>query len=591
MALFDRETIGFFRHFLRAYPARSAVMVALLSLAGVMEGMGVMTMLPLLELVSGDGGREPSGISQAVAGGLDRVGLQPTLGVLLSVIVAAMTAKGLLIWVAMRQVGYTVAQVTTDSRMRLLRSLMKVRWGYYASQSIGEFTAAVSSEAQRASAAYREGCVIIAGILQIAVYVAVAMMVSWQIALLTLVIGAVFLFLLRRLVQIAREAGRQQTLLMRSLIRKLTDALQGMKPIRAMARESHLQQLLERDTEGLNRTLRRQVMASETLRLFQEPVLVLLLAVGLFIALGMAGLPFELVLIMAFIFYRIMTHTNNLQSRYQTLTKGESAFWSMWTQLQTARREEEVITGTQPPPPLTEAVELDGVHFRYEEHAPVLSGLTIRIPARSMTALYGASGAGKTTIADLVLGLFHPDEGQVRIDGMPLEEMDLLAWRRQVGYVPQEVFLFHDTIFNNVTLGDESLTQTDVEAALRAADAWEFVASRTDGMDEVIGEGGSMLSGGQRQRISIARALVHRPRLLILDEATAALDPATELEVLATLQGLREEVTILAISHQPALRDAADVVYFLEKGEVTEVDESAGGTNPVPVTSNVSGRR
>lgn len=566
---------------MEAYPRRSVLMVVLLALAGFVEGVGVVSLLPLLELVTGGSSQDASSLSQAVGGTLGTVGLQPTLGVLLSLIVVAMTAKAVFLWLAMRQVGYTVAQVTTDLRMSLLRAIMEARWSYYASQSTGRFANAISSEAHRAASAYREGCVVIAGIVQILVYLTVAALVSWQMALAAVVIGAGFLFLLRGFVQMARQAGREQTELMRSLVSRLTDALRGIKPIRAMGRERHLRPLLERETEGLNQALRRQVRAAETLRLFQEPTLTLLLALGLFGALAVANQPFPAVLVFAFIFYRVMGHAQNLQNRYQTLTIGESAFWSLMEQVELAEQEKEEALGRSEPPELTDAIRLEDVHFGYDD-TPVLQGADLTVPAGSFVALYGPSGVGKTTVADLIIGLHRPQSGRVLVDGIPLEELDLIAWRRGIGYVPQEVFLFHDTIFKNVTLGDDSLTRDDVEAALRAADAWEFVEQRNEGMDAVIGEAGTKLSGGQRQRVSIARALVHRPQLLILDEATASLDPATEREILETMKRLADQVTVLAISHQPALREAADVVYSLENGRVFEIDRSERTSPALP---------
>ena len=137
-----------------------------------------------------------------------------------------------------------------------------------------------------------------------------------------------------------------------------------------------------------------------------------------------------------------------------------------------------------------------------------------------------------------------------------------------VGYVPQETFLLHESILVNVTLGDPAITEMEAEAALRAAEAWDFVAAMPDGIHTAVGERGARLSGGQRQRIAIARALVHRPQLLILDEATASLDPVSEAAICATVCTLRSKTTILAISHQPALLEVANSVYRIEGGNV-----------------------
>ncbi len=189
-----------------------------------------------------------------------------------------------------------------------------------------------------------------------------------------------------------------------------------------------------------------------------------------------------------------------------------------------------------------------------------------------ITALVGPSGVGKSTTIDLLVGLYRPQVGRILVDGVDLSEVDLQRWRRMLGYVPQEVTLFHDTIFKNVSLWAEGVTEEDVIAALRAAGAWEFVEELPDGVHQIVGERGHRLSGGQRQRISIARALLHKPRLLILDEATTGLDPETEAEICQQIQQLCQEhgLTVLAISHQPAWRRVADRVYVLGGGKAQE---------------------
>jgi ATP-binding cassette subfamily C protein len=206
------------------------------------------------------------------------------------------------------------------------------------------------------------------------------------------------------------------------------------------------------------------------------------------------------------------------------------------------------------------------VAFAYDAHQPVLRELCLQIPAGKLTTLIGASGSGKTTIIDLVTGLLRPQSGSVRLDGMSLSDLDLKAWRRMIGYVPQETLLLHASILENITLGDPELSEDDAVQALKSADALNFVDRMQEGIHSTVGERGAKLSGGQRQRIMIARALVHRPSLLILDEATSALDPDSEAAIGETMRHLRGRLTILAISHQTALVNAADCVYRLENG-------------------------
>jgi ATP-binding cassette subfamily C protein len=215
---------------------------------------------------------------------------------------------------------------------------------------------------------------------------------------------------------------------------------------------------------------------------------------------------------------------------------------------------------------------LDRVSYAYD-HDWILKNSDIEFPVGSFTAIVGVSGVGKTTVVDLVTGLLRPQKGEILIDDVPMAEIDLQHWRRMIGYVPQDTLLLHDSVIANVTLGDKEIMDKDVEHALRAAGAWDFVQTLPNGMETVVAERGQKLSGGQRQRIAIARALVHYPRLLILDEATTALDPENEAAICKTLGNLRGEITILAISHQSAVLNVADRAYRLEGGNAIPITD------------------
>jgi ATP-binding cassette subfamily C protein len=256
----------------------------------------------------------------------------------------------------------------------------------------------------------------------------------------------------------------------------------------------------------------------------------------------------------------------------------ESAYWSLRAKIEATEREREEYAGGIVPR-FERAVQLEEVSFAYARR-PILERVSLEVARGSLTAIIGPSGAGKTTIVDLIIGLLAPQSGRVLIDGVDLAEVDLRAWRSQIGYVPQETLLLHASVRVNVTLGESRFTDGDVEQALRAAGAWGFVAALPEGLDTVVGERGTRLSGGQRQRLTIARALVHKPRLLILDEATSALDPASEAAICATLRELRASLTILAISHQSAILEAADRAYRLADGGVLALDPAAPAAVP-----------
>ena len=566
----ERRRFGVLRIFAATSLGRQLTVFGCLLAASLAEGFGLASLLPLLAVAAGQAGND-SVVGRIVLNALDAVGLPADIGVLLVVVVGGLALKAGLTLFAMRHVGYAVAEVATGLRLSLIRTLLEVRWGYFARQPVGRFANAISSEASRAGDAYLAVANLITVAFQAAIYLSVAFLVSWQLSLTALAVGSVIVASLNKLVRMTRKAGRQQTRRTKLLVARLSDALVGIKPLKAMARHVRLGKLFAADAQDLNDSLRRQVISRQATRSLQEPMLAIFLGIGFYAAMRYWAVPVVEFIVMGLLMARTVALIGRIQLAYQTVHQSESAYWAIRDTIAEARAEREVVTGTRAPT-LTTACVFDRVWFAFGSKT-VLEDISLTVAAGKVTTITGASGVGKTTIADLLLGLYRPDRGEIRIDGAPLPEIDLLRWRGMVGYVPQEVILFHDTILANVTLGEDGIGAEDARAALEAAGAWDFVAQLPDGMDSIVGERGTLLSGGQRQRIAVARALVHRPSLLILDEATSALDPETEAAICRNVVALmaRSGLTILAISHQRAWIEAADRVYRLHRHHVEEL--------------------
>jgi ATP-binding cassette subfamily C protein len=430
---------------------------------------------------------------------------------------------------------------------------------------------AAGTEVMRASSAYLHAATALAMAIQAFAYFVVAMLVSWKITLLFMSVATLVLVLLYKMVSKAKRAGRKQTKLLQSLLARLSDSLQSLKAFKAMGRENLADELLSTNTMKLNKALRKQVLSKAVLRGIQEPLLTLLVIVGLYLMLVYLKMDLPKVMVLIFLMARMLNETGKVQRKYQDVAICESAYWSLQEKINKAQQHNEPQGGDKKAT-LEHGITIDHVYFGYGEQM-ILRNASLEIPGKTFTSIVGPSGAGKTTLVDLITGLFHPEKGTVRIDGTPLPELDLRSWRRMIGYVPQDTILLHDSIFINVTLGEELLTGEDVEYALKSAGAWDFVSEMAEGMQTTVGERGAKLSGGQRQRIAIARALIHRPHLLILDEATSALDPDTEAAICQTLKELRGQLTILAISHQAALVDVADRVFQISSGEIKLVTD------------------
>ncbi|MCK5826618.1 MAG: ABC transporter ATP-binding protein [Desulfuromusa sp.] len=560
--------------FARDYPGQTVIVLIALVSAGVIQGIGLTAMLPLMQKAIHLSNPDvpvsaSSDIGDFINSAMLSVGITPTIGSLLVVILAGTLLKSFLILLANRKVGYTVAGVATDLRLTLLQALLATRWGYFLEQQVGSLANAAGSEVMRSAGAYLKAVSVIAILIQTLAYFSVAVLVSWKITLLFMLGGSLIALMLSTLVERAKRAGRKQTRLLQSLLARLSDSFQSLKAFKSMGRENLTGELLSTNTLKLNKALRKQVMNRAVMRGIQEPLMSLMIYGGLYVILVPLHMDLPKGILLIFLISRMLKQSGKVQREYQNMVISESAYWSLQDKIVTAQKHKEP-TGGEREATLEQGVFIDQVSFGYTEKE-ILTNVSLELPAGTFTSLVGPSGAGKTTLVDLISGLFEPTRGRVLIDGIPLQEFNLRSWRHMIGYVPQETILLNDTIFTNVTLGDSSRTEEDVEYALRAAGAWDFIVEMEKGVKTVVGERGTKLSGGQRQRIAIARALVHRPKLLILDEATSALDPETEASICQVLKGLRGKLTLLAISHQTALVEVSDRVFQVSDGKILPV--------------------
>jgi ATP-binding cassette subfamily C protein len=474
------------------------------------------------------------------------------------------------VWLANKRVGYTVAHLTTKLRLEALRAFILARWEFHLNHPIGKLSAAMGGEAAQTAKAYAAGVSIIVVVIQAAIYIGVALTISWKVTLVALAVGTLFWYPLNRFVKKAKRAGRRQVKLRKSMSADFVDSIQSIKPLKAMAREDRAETILVAKTEKLKKALQKEIVSKESLSAFQEVIKVAFILLAVYLTIVIWGMALTTVMILILLLGRIMGKLSKIQTQYQQMATLEYGYWSMIETFESAQKMCEQKLGDRKPE-LKHAVRIEGVTFAYKKNI-VINNASLIFPAGEFIAIVGPSGAGKTTIVDIVIGLLRPQEGEVWIDNLPLEQIDLNQWRRMIGYVPQETLLLHDSIFINVTLGDPDITEQEVEEALRKAGIWDFVKTRHKGIHSSVGQRGLMLSGGQRQRIAIARALVRKPKLLILDEATTALDPKTEAAICETLRKLRGEITILAISHQTAVLAVADRAYRIQDGTITLAD-------------------
>lgn len=565
-------------YFVRRYPGTIAACVAALILGGLMESIGFAALLPVLGKLTGSNASLPPPLDRWFDILFQWLGVEPTLNTLLLMVIGLLMAKIAVGFLVVGFVGWVQARITGEFRNRVIDSLGNAKWVYFARQASGRAVNALLSETAKAANGLTAVCQLIASIMQVTIFAGMASLISWKATAIGLFASLLGATLLSGIVRMMRHNQRERIITTSNMTARMVDGLSNMKTLKAMGVERRMTKLISRDIAAIKRNTNISTLLNGSSAALQELIRLLALLGAFYFLFRVAGEPLELILVMLLLFLRVMQSANAVQNRYKSLVACEAPFEHVQELITEATAEEEPQQGHEVPS-LTREIRLENVSFAYDDEG-VLKDVNVVIPAGSLVCLSGPSGSGKTTLMDIVCGLVHPQHGRVTIDDIPLSEVNLRRWRRRIGYVPQELILFHDTLLANVTLGDDRISTLEVEEALHAADAWNFIERLPEGLDTVVGERGIRFSGGQRQRISIARALVRRPHLLLLDEATANLDPATENELCKTFAQLRGQVTILAATHQVALTQVADRIYRVQNGRLEPVSARHAPASP-----------
>jgi ATP-binding cassette subfamily C protein len=569
---------------------RVLALVALALAAAAGEGVGILLLVPLLALVGVDPGGGATGRMAALAErALEGVGVEPSLPAVLGAFVLTVWVLALVRRSQSILQGRTVEGLSHRLRTRLHAAVTRSDWSFFTGRRQSDVLHALTDEVDRAAlAAYLMVGLVAEGLVSL-LFVAIAFRLSPPATGVALVCGVGVLLLLRsriaRAHRIGAEVGEAGATVVAGAVEHLA-ALKvaksygaGERHVRAFA--AHSGALAASSVEGYRNhadvELRFRVGSAA------------LAAVVIYAALAWLDLPAAAVLLLLVLFSRLAPRLSSLASTVQSLLgalPGYERVERLTAEFEAAaeqggKGEARAPAGTGAgsrsgegvsPISLRHDVRCRGLRFAYPGGAgrPALHGADLLIPAGGMTALVGPSGAGKSTLADLLLGLLAPDAGEILVDGTPLRPQFLPRWRETVAYVPQDTFLFHDTIRENLLWARPGAPGEEVDRALRLARADGFVSRLPQGLETVVGDRGVQLSGGERQRIALARALLRRPSLLVLDEATSALDQESEEAILEALAALRGELTILLITHRLSAVRNADLIHVMDAGRVVE---------------------
>ncbi len=557
--------------FFRFARGRTTAAVGLIAAGALLEGAGIVMLVPVLSLILGTAESEPGRV-QAFFAWLGIEARNAQLGVVLAVFALLLALRFVVILMRTEVLTRLRAEFVSDLRGRAFRHLAAAPWAEVAGlrqSPVGHARTRDVDRAARGVGATLEGGV---AAVMLAVQFALALMLALFV---TLCAGALSLGLfrgLRWLRQRAEARGKALTRSDLSLFDSTGAFLRGLKPAKAHGLEGQYVAAFEQAAQRVADQTRAFSVDIQLGRLLLQTasggIAILVILLGLFAL----GTPPENLIVALVILARLYTPIQSIQNTIQTVRHSAEGYLTARLLAGPAGRAV-AWSGEAPAERLAAAPEvtLDAVTVSGGLDAPpILDGISARLPAGRITALIGESGAGKSTLCDLAVGLLAPDAGEVLVDGAVLDEAVTRRLRASIAYVGQEPFLFDDSLRANLCWGCGPVDEDEIWGALRVVGAERLVRELEGGLDGSIRSEGTRFSGGERQRLRLARALLRRPRFLVLDEATGALDLDAENAVLESVLAAREGATVLMVSHRPSTLSLADHAIVLERGRLRE---------------------
>ena len=546
------------------------ILVVWTALVGLGEGTSIVLLLPLLDRV-GIVAQSAQGVANAVIQkGLALVGAHSTLEILMLVVVAAtaqMILSVALSWWSSRLARSYQAQ----RRLELFAAFMRAKWSFLVDRKAGEMVNAITTESERLARALVTALSLFGSAIVAVIYVALSAFIAWQATLC--------------LIGFAIAVSLGMTLLYRKNYTFGRNLAPSNAQLQAMLEERFAGAKFIKASVGVDRALLeiepvvRRISEINTVGAAMPSIVRSLLEyaglIGVAVILVLTSTEFGIapgnVIIVLALFGRLFPRVTTVQAQLYSLGATVHAVEALNT-LQTAaegQAERQDRSTRQLMIEVPSRLSVRNLQVKFDERL-ALDQINLTLAVPGFLAIVGRSGAGKSTLVHALLGLIEPNAGSVQFGPYDLASAPLGAWRRSIGYVPQETILFHTSIKDNLRLVNPAASESDLKIAARRAHALEFIEALPHGFETIIGDQGMKLSGGQRQRLGIARALLMNPVLLIMDEAMSALDTESEAELIRTLDDLRKDIGILLVAHRLAAARSADIVCVFENGRVAE---------------------
>ena len=564
-------TIKKFLPLLKIYPWLGPIIITLGLLASLAEGLGITLFIPLLQTSSSvDSSQSSNYFLRYLDAILTGVSTQQRILIIAGAIFTTIIVKSTLKFSSAVIFSWYNCRINHRLRSGIFQQFLNVSYKFLNTQDSGKLINTLAGETWRASDALSVLFNAIINICTIVVFVILLLLISWQLTLL--VSGSLFLIslIIRIITFQSKKLGKTAVNVNQVLTKLMWEGFSGMKVIRYFGREGYEQARFDRASKDVRDTFFRMHVLSAVVNPISEILSGILLVSMLVIFLWQNSTSLPTLLTFIFILYRLQPIVTKLDGCRVSLSVLSNSVEDVMYLLNSSDKPY-IRSGNIAFQGFKKEISLEAVSFAYNSGDKIaLQDVSIRIPKGKTTAFVGTSGAGKSTLISLLYRFYDPNEGVIKVDGRPLKKLHLQDWRSHLAIVSQDIYMFSVSIRENIAYGRLNATDAEIIEAAQLANAHEFISQFPAGYDTIVGDRGVRLSGGQRQRIALARAIISQPEILILDEATNALDSIAEDLIQEAIATLSKKCTVIAIAHRLSTIEKAERIIVLEEGRVVE---------------------
>jgi len=585
-----------------AYKKQAVILSILGVLSGLLQAVGANALIPLFSFF---------------VNGTDRIGTDSVTNFIRSMFAIAhipLTLPSLLVFICLMFTGsagltcyfnYIRNLIRTGYQRatmdQLYRETLSADWPYLSKQKLGHLETVIMTDVSQSGVLLDTITSSVGMIGSFLMYLVVAMNISKTVTVMTLVLGGAVFLVFKPFIFKVRRYSIETEALNKEISHQINESIGGVKSIKAAGNEKPFIDFSSRNFEALRRLQMRTVMIQSATLPFIQPIGIVFISAVVAFAYYRTAYNLGALAAIIYLIQKMFDYIQSLQQYAQNISGAVPFVQGVLEYRDQAARFAEPLNGAAGASfSFKKELRFDGVSFAYAEEQQiekkqaeangteagkgleekilgdhVLKGLSFAVPKGNTIGIIGKSGAGKTTVFDLILRLLKPSSGSITIDGKDINDINLSHWRHSIAYVPQDAFLLNDTIRNNIRFHDQNVSNTDVENAVETAYLKDFVSELPEKLETVVGERGVRLSGGQRQRIAIARALARKPEILLLDEATSALDGESEKYIQQAIESLKGKMTIVIIAHRLSTVAHSDSLLVLDAGKIVESGKPA----------------